>query len=328
MVIIGFAAVGGYWYYHHAIGKQLAISEEIFLISQGDTLNGIANRLVKDGVIREPWSLRLLGRQQGTGQNILAGEYDFPETLSLAEFLDSIVQGKYQVDVRVTILEAWTFKQMREALRDAERLKQTTDQWTDQQVMAALGHPDLHPEGQFYPDTYYYRANDPDMSLYRKSFALMQQHLQQAWGDRSSSLPLKDPYEALILASIIEKETQALDEQPIIAGVFMNRLNKGMRLQTDPTVIYGIGDAYNGDITRKHLKTDTPYNTYTRSGLTPTPISLPGMSSLEAAVKPAATEALYFVAKGGGRHQFSRTLAEHNRAVNKYIRNKAQSTLQ
>ncbi len=324
LLVGGFAAAGGYWYFGKVTAKPLNFGDGVFLIKQGDTLNRIANRLVNKGVIREPWSLRVLAKKQKVGNNIQAGEYDFPESLTLVEFLDHIVQGKSQVDVRVTIVEGWTFKQMREALGKAARLQQDTAEWSDQQIMRAMGHPELHPEGQFYPDTYYYRAEESDLTLYRKSFNLMQQRLQEVWDARSANLLLKNSYEVLIMASIIEKETQALDEQPLIAGVFMNRLHKGMRLQTDPTVIYGIGDAYKGNITRKHLKTDTPYNTYTRSGLTPTPISLPGLSSLEATVQPATTEAFYFVAKGGGRHQFSRTLAEHNKAVNKYILGKSE----
>ena len=224
----------------------------------------------------------------------------------------------------VTIVEGWTFRMMREVLGTAEGLRPDTREWSDDRIMEALGYPDLHPEGQFYPDTYYYRKGDPDLDIYRKAFELMQFRLRQVWAQRSPDLPLDDPYEALIVASIIEKETQDRDEQPTIAGVLFNRLRKGMRLQTDPTVIYGVGDAFDGNIIRKHLKTDTPYNTYTRAGLTPTPISLPGMDSLMAAVRPAETEAYYFVAKGGGRHHFSRTLEEHNRAVRKYILGKKQ----
>ena len=239
-------------------------------------------------------------------------------------FLDRIVTGKGQVDVKVTIVEGWNFRQMRQALRDAPGLRQTTADWSDDRIMEALGYPQTHPEGQFYPDTYHYHTNDPDLAIYRKAFELMQERLEEAWSRRLPGLPLENSYEALILASIIEKETQARDEQPKIAGVFFNRLARGMRLQTDPTVIYGVGETFDGDLTRKHLETDTPYNTYTRGGLTPTPISLPGLDSLMAAVRPQETEAYYFVAKGEGRHHFSRTLEEHNRAVRKYILGKSQ----
>lgn len=311
-------AGGGWFYYQHAVTQPHPFGEGTFMVSRGETLNGIANRLTRQGVIAEPWSLKILSRQTG-GRPIMAGEYKFPPTMNLEEFLDRIVTGRGQVDVRVTIVEGWTFSQMRDLLDGAEDLQRQTAGLSDAEIMQRLGHPDLHPEGQFYPDTYYYRKGDSDMALFRKAFELMQARLEEAWEQRVPDLLLTGPYEALILASIIEKETQVRDEQPTIAGVFFNRLKKGMRLQTDPTVIYGIGEAFDGNITRKHLETDTPYNTYTRAGLTPTPISLPGMDSLLAAVRPATTDAYYFVARGGGRHKFSRTLDEHNRAVRKYI---------
>ena len=310
---------GGAWFYHrNAITEPLSFGDSTFLIKRGETLNGIAQRLTAEGIVPEPWSLRLLSRQTGN-RSIMAGEYEFPDAISLQEFLDRIVTGRGQVDVRVTIVEGWTFRQMRQSLADAEGLNIKTAALSDAEIMSKLGYEDLHPEGQFYPDTYYYRKGDTDLAVYRKSFELMQARLAEAWDQRQENILLTGPYEALILASIIEKETQVREEQPTIAGVFFNRLKKGMRLQTDPTVIYGIGEAFDGDITRKHLQTDTPYNTYTRHGLTPTPISLPGMDSLLAAVQPAKTDAYYFVAKGGGRHHFSKTLDEHNRAVRKYI---------
>ena len=322
-IIATLGAAGAYWYYQQAIKATLSFDERIVTIQRGDTLNGIAARLVESGKLREPWSLRVLARLEYSDKVIQAGEYELPDQLTVREFLDHIVNGKGQVDMRITIIEGWTFKQMRAAINSAEKLRHVTADWPAQQIMEVLGHPDLHPEGQFYPDTYYYRADDPDLVIFRKSFELMQEKLDSVWDLRTSEFLLDTPYEALILASIIEKETQAREEQPEIAGVFMNRLKKGMRLQTDPTVIYGIGDAYDGNITKKHLKTDTPYNTYTREGLTPTPISLPGEDSLLAAVRPAKTEAYYFVASGSGdgRHKFSRTLAEHNKAVRAYLRN-------
>ena len=320
MLAVGvIVAAAGTWYYQKAINTELNFGTEIFVIESGETLTRIGNRLTKQGIVKEPWSLRLLARQRGNSRSIMAGEYDFPDRMTLINFYDRIVQGKGQVDMRITIVEGWTFKQMREAIAQTARLKHDSTELTDQDIMIRLGYKDQHPEGRFYPDTYYYRAGDSDFVIFRKAYALMQKKLDLAWQQRTSELLLKTPYEVLILASIIEKETQARDEQPTIAGVFMNRLKKGMRLQTDPTVIYGIGDAYNGNITRKHLKTDTPYNTYTRAGLTPTPISLPGDDSLLATVKPAKTKAYYFVASGGGRHHFSKTLKQHNAAVRKYI---------
>nr|AGO87491.1 protein YceG-like protein [uncultured bacterium B19D1_C12D4_E9D6] len=320
LFVSGVAVAGtGYWYFQEALSKPLTFGESIFTIKRGDTLSGISELLLQKGIIREPWSLRLLGRQQGNSNAIKAGEYELPETLTLREFYDRIVAGKGQVDMRVTIVEGWTFKLMRQALDGADKLVHLTSGLRDEEVMQQLGYPGQHPEGRFYPDTYYYRSGDSDLNILKKAYSLMQKKLDEAWAQRTPEMLLDSPYEALILASIIEKETQLRDEQPEIAGVLMNRLKKGMRLQTDSTVIYGIGDAYNGDITRKHLKTDTPYNTYTRGGLIPTPISLPGEGSLLATVKPATTRNYYFVAKGGGRHHFSRTLKEHNAAVQKYI---------
>lgn len=320
IVVVGISAAGGYWYYDKAINTPLQLEEGVFLIERGATINGLAARFVKEGKLKEPWSMRLLAKKEFANQTIQAGEYELPDALTLRDFLQHIVSGRGQVDMRITIVEGWTFKQMREAINAADKVRHVTKDWPDAQLMEALGHPGLHPEGRFYPDTYHYRADEPDLIIFRKSFELMEEKLAEYWSQRNEELILKTPYEALILASIIEKETQAREEQPTIAGVFMNRLKKGMRLQTDPTVIYGVGDDYKGDITRKHLKTDTPYNTYTRHGLTPTPISLPGEDSLLAAMQPAKTEAFYFVAKGGGKHQFSKTLAEHNKAVRAYLR--------
>ena len=318
VVLAVFGIATAYWFYHKNLEETLSFPQKTFEISSGESLSSIATRLVKMGVTKEPWTLKLLARQKENSV-VQVGEYQFPEDITLTGFYDHITQGKGQVDMRITIIEGWTFKQMREALQNADKLKVITTDWSGQKIMAALGYPDLHPEGQFYPDTYYYRANETDLALFERSFKLMQTKLQQAWEQRNDDTVLKTPYQALIMASIIEKESQVWDEQPEISGVFNNRLIKGMRLQTDPTVIYGIGDEYDGNITRKHLKTDTPYNTYTRSGLTPTPISLPGNEALLAAVQPLKTKAYYFVAKGSGRHYFSKTLAEHNRAVRKYI---------
>lgn len=324
LVTAGLVAAGGYWYFADAVSRPLSFNSDLFVIAPGDNLNKISRNLVDAGITREPWSLRLLAKKQGGGSAIQAGEYELPKSLNLQQFLHRIVNGIGQIDVRVTVLEGWTFSQMRSALAEAEKLNHETINWSDAQIMEAMGQPGVHPEGQFYPDTYYYRANDSDLVIYRKAHDLMQKKLADVWQQRQPGIQIETPYEALILASIIEKETWVPEEQPRVAGVFMNRLKKGMRLQTDPTVIYGVGAAYDGDITRQHLKTDTPYNTYTRSGLTPTPISLPGEDSLLAAVDPEKTDAYYFVAMGGGRHKFSKTLEEHNRAVRKYILGKSE----
>lgn len=325
LIVIGaVAATLVYFYYGAQINKPLKVSAAPFLVERGDTLSSIARKLLDDGVITEPYTLKAYARLNDIN-HIKAGEYQFPESITLSEFTRWLGKGKGQIGIKLTIVEGWTFKQMRQALATAKKLKQLTTDWSDQQIMAELGVSELHPEGQFYPDTYQYRSGDSDLTILRKSFALMQTILDEVWQQRQADIQIKTKYEALIMASIIEKESQVRDEQPEISGVFENRLRIGMRLQTDPTVIYGVGDAYDGDITRKHLKTDTPYNTYTRYGLPPTPIALPGEQAIRAAVNPIETKALFFVAKGEGRHHFSETLKEHNAAVQKYILSKRNS---
>lgn len=304
-----------------AVNRPLDFGEDIWVIEPGDTLGKVAAQLVERDVIDHTLMLRILARRHGLGQQIRAGEYRFPPGTSLAAFLMRIAEGKGQVGIKVTLIEGWTFRQLRAHLQQAPKLKQVTATMTDRQIMAELGHPDLHPEGQFFPDTYYYTAGQTDLSIYRKAFHLMQEKLDAAWENRDADLVLTDKYEALILASIIEKESWVAEELPKIAGVFYNRLKIGMRLQADPTVIYGLGENFDGNITRTHLKTKNPYNTYTRAGLPPTPISMPAENSLKAVTQPAHTDAYYFVASNGGRHQFSETLAQHNRAVREYVRN-------
>lgn len=321
-VLMLLGALAGYGYYHWSINRPLDFGERVWAIQQGETLHHIATRLEAENVIGDTLPLKVLARINGLHRQIHAGEYRFPPRISLKEFLQLIASGQGRVENKVTIIEGWTFRQMRAQLREAPKLRHTTVFLSDQAIMAKLGHPDWHPEGRFFPDTYHYDVGETDLSIYRRAFRLMQKKLDHAWENRADNLVLQNRYEALVLASIIEKETYAASEGSKISSVFHNRLRRGMRLQTDPTVIYGLGAAYRGQITRTHLKTDTPYNTYTRGGLTPTPISLPGAESLQAAVRPLKTNVYYFVAKGGGRHHFSRTLREHNRAVRKYLRNR------
>ena len=316
ILVAGLVAV---WFYFYSISKPLHFGDDVYLIERGKSVSQIAQNLVDKGILSESWSLKLYVRFNKVGHLIQAGEYKFPDGIRLSEFVDRLVTGQGQIAVRITVIEGWTFRQMRKAINDAPKLKKITTDWTDDQIMEELGHPGLHPEGQFYPDTYEYRHGDIDLSIYKKSFMLMRDKLEHAWQQRDDDIKVNNRYEALILASIIEKESQIPDEQPLISAVFNNRLRLRMRLQADPTVIYGLGDEYKGRIRRKHLKADTPYNTYTRFGLTPTPISLPGQSAIMAAVNPAKSKSLYFVASGEGRHHFSDTLEEHNAAVRKYI---------
>lgn len=326
LVAVFLVGVVSTWYYFSNLSKPLNFGSDTYLIEHGDSLSSIAARLVDRGIIDEPYTLKIHSRMNKYGARIKAGEYRFPEGTTLAEFVQMLVKGRGQIGIKVTIIEGWTFQQMREAINNAPKLKHTTLRWSNEQIMESMGKPGMYPEGQFYPETYHYRRGDSDVTIFKKSFNLMHTRLEKAWTEKKSNgeddLQVKNKYQALILASIIEKETQAREEQPHISGVFNNRLGIGMRLQSDPTVIYGAGDDYNGNITRKHLKTDTPYNTYTRYGLPPTPICLPGYDSLYAAVNPKKTKSLYFVAKGGGKHKFSSTLKEHNVAVDKYILNK------
>lgn len=320
--LLGLIVVGGYLW---AIHRPLDFGEQTWVIKPGDTLSQVAAQLMEREVIAQTLMLKLLAYHDDLGRQIRAGEYRFPPGTSLNEFLQRVVSGKGQIGIKVIILEGWTFHQMRAHLRKARELKQVTAGMSDRQIMAELGHPELHPEGRFFPDTYSYTAGQTDLSIYREAFQLMRKKLDLAWENRADDLLLADPNEALIMASIIEKESWIAEEQRKIAGVFYNRMVKKMRLQTDPTVIYGLGSGFNGNLTRAHLKADTPYNTYTRNGLPPTPISLPSDDSLEAAMHPTSTDAYYFVASGGGRHQFSETLEQHNKAVSEYIRRKKSS---
>ncbi len=316
---IAAAGLAAVWFYYYSISRPLYFGDGIYLIERGESVSQIAQNLIDKGILSEPWSLKLYVRFNKVGHLMRAGEYQFPDGIGLSEFVDRLVAGQGQVAVRITFIEGWTFRQMRKAVNEAPKLEKITTDWSDQQIMKELGHSGLHPEGQFYPDTYEYRRGDMDLSIYKRAFRMMRDKLDKAWQRRGPDIQVSNRYEALILASIIEKESQIPEEQPLISAVFSNRLRLRMRLQADPTVIYGMGSEYKGRIRRKHLKTDTPYNTYTRFGLTPTPISLPGEGAIMAAVNPAKSKSLYFVASEGGRHHFSETLEEHNAAVRKYI---------
>lgn len=291
---------------------------DVLLVARGDTLSMIIRRFEEEKRIHKSWPYLLYARYHGLGNNIQSGEYSFEEPLTIDELIRNLSSGDHKIQYRITVLEGWTFRQMRDELDDADPLRSITSGWEDQQIMEEIGQPGIHPEGQFYPDTYFYHQGETDLDIYRAAFQEMQKHLDRAWANRTDNLHLEDRYELLIMASIIEKESLLRNEDPQISGVFNNRLVKGMRLQADPTVIYGLGDQFKGNITRKHLRTDNPYNTYTRGGLPPTPISLPGEGALMAAARPLQTKAYYFVARGDGSHKFSSTLAEHNAAVRKY----------
>ncbi|NWG76436.1 MAG: endolytic transglycosylase MltG, partial [Rubrivivax sp.] len=279
----------------------------------------VAQAWVDAGVRTSPEMLYQWFRWSGDASRIRAGSYEVHAGVTPRELLAKMVRGDEVLEA-VRLIEGWTFRQFRAALAAAPALRQTIAGLSDAEVMAALDSPGKPAEGWFFPDTYLYSRGVSDLTVLRRAHAAMQRALEAAWAQRAADLPLKSPDEALILASIVEKETGADADRGQVAGVFVNRLRIGMRLQTDPSVIYGLGDAFDGNLTRRHLDTDTPYNTYTRAGLPPTPIAMPGLASLRAAVNPEPTKALYFVARGDGSSVFSETLDAHNRAVNRYQR--------
>ncbi|WP_298829404.1 endolytic transglycosylase MltG [uncultured Piscinibacter sp.] len=311
------AASGAAWWLHQPL--KLAGESVELSIEQGELPRDIAQGWVKAGVQAPPWALYQWFRWSGKAKRIRAGSYEIGPGTTPVALLDKMVRGDETL-ATVRLIEGWTFRQFRAELARAEALKPTTAGMSDEQLMAALGTPGQWPEGRFYPDTYAYSKGSADLAVLKRAHRAMQQRVEEAWAARAPGLPLRTPDEALILASIVEKETGAEAERSRVAAVFANRLRIGMPLQTDPTVIYGLGEAFDGNLRKRDLQADTPYNTYTRPGLPPTPIAMPGAASLRAAVQPAASKALYFVARGDGTSEFSETLAEHNRAVNKYQR--------
>jgi UPF0755 protein len=300
---------------------------ESVVIERGDSLPVVLAKLREAGVSEgEPLEWRVLARQLGAAGRLHVGEYALePETTPRA-LLVAMRDGKV-IQHRFTIVEGWNIRELRAALAKVPALEHETRGLSDAALMKALGEPGQHPEGRFLPETYGYTRGDSDLDLLRRAHDAMEQALAAAWAQRDPDSPLKTPGEMLTLASIVEKETGLAAERPQIAGLFERRLRIGMKLQTDPTVIYGIGPSYDGNIRKRDLLTDTPYNTYTRAGLPPTPIAMPGVDALNAVADPAPGDALYFVAvgDGSGRHLFARTLAEHQANVRAYLRNYRQN---
>jgi UPF0755 protein len=291
-------------------------------IEPGTSPREIARGWATAGVQVSPLLLYEWFRWSGQATRIRAGSYQATPGMSAHGLLKMMVQGDERLAV-VRLIDGWTFRRWRQELARSPDLRPDTATLSDAQIMAALGQPGVAPEGRFFPDTYSFSKGSSDLDVMRRAHRAMQQRLAEAWAQRQAGLPLRSPDEALILASIIEKETGHEQDRGLVAGVFVNRLRIGMPLQTDPTVIYGLGDAFDGNLRRRDLQADTPFNTYTRTGLPPTPIAMPGKASLLAAVKPATTRALYFVARGDGRSAFSESLADHNRAVDRYQRGRA-----
>jgi len=288
-------------------------------IEFGTSPGGVAQAIADAGTDVSPHLLKLWFRLSGQDRAIKAGSYEITPDMSPRTVLNMLARGEESLR-SVTLVEGWTFKQFKQALAKADALKTSTQGMSDAEIMALLGRPDVHPEGRFYPDTYTYSKGSSDIAVMKRAMKAMDRQLAEVWSKKSAPIALASPEDLLILASIIEKETGRASDRPLISAVFHNRLKMGMRLQTDPTVIYGLGDAFDGNLRRIDLRTDTPYNTYTRSGLPPTPIAMPGKAALKAALDPTKSSALYFVAKGDGSSHFSLSLNEHNQAVNKYQR--------
>ncbi len=322
-VLVGSAL--GIWLWQGLQTLEQAVSLEepvLFVVPAGAGYDQVARSLEQTGYIEDSLWMRIHGRLNPEQMRLKAGEYEFTDGMSHLQMIQQMASGDTK-QWQIQFIEGWTFSDMRRAIADNQRLeKVVTADWTDADIMAAVGAEGMHPEGRFFPDTYLYTSLETDLDLYRRAFSRMQRVLAQEWENRSEDLPYDSPYQALIMASIVERETGAPHERDEVAGVFVRRLNKGMRLQTDPTVIYGMGDKYKGRITRQDLRAYTDYNTYRINGLPPTPIALPGREAIHASLHPAAGDTLYFVARGDGTHKFSRTLDEHQQAVREFQLNR------
>ncbi len=318
LLALGLAAMGFWWLNQPMDTRQSTLD---LSIEPGTSPKSIAQAVVDAGAQTSPTLLYAWFRLSGQARQMRAGSYEMAPGTTPVRLLNMLVRGEESLRT-VTIVEGWNWRQVRQALAKAESLKPDSRALADDALMAQLGRPGVAPEGRFYPDTYSYAKGSSDLAVLQRAMKAMDKHVQQAWALRQPDASLKSPEEALILASIVEKETGKAQDRAQISGVFNNRLRIGMRLQTDPTVIYGLGEAFDGNLRRVHLTSDTPWNTYTRAGLPPTPIAMPGKSALLAAVQPSKTPAIYFVAKGDGSSHFSATLDEHNRAVNRYQRGK------
>jgi UPF0755 protein len=319
LLLLPLLAVATWCAYYPFSKLPLKTSPMSFTINAGSSLRSAAQQMVQAGVLDSAMRFELLTRMLGDPKNIKAGNYEVEAGVTPLDLMNKLTRGD-STAVAITFVEGWTFRQMRKALDDHPGLKHDTQGVSESEILQRLGAPQTSAEGLFFPDTFNFSYGVSDLSILRRSYQLMQKHLTAQWERRPLNFPLATPYEALILASLVEKETGRAADRPLIAAVFLNRLKAGMRLQTDPTVIYGMGDAFDGNLRKQDLVTDHPYNTYTRGGMPPTPIAMPGLASLRAALDPAPTDALYFVAKGDGTSHFSRSYEEHDRAVTKYQR--------
>ena len=323
VLVLALAGAGGLLYhgYTRFLRTPLHLAKpQLVRLKQGMSMRAFGHKLAAEGVLAGSMDARYLdwySRISGKANHLKAGEYQLTPGMKPPALVSLLVSG-HVYEYRVTIVEGWTFQQMMNAVEHAPGIKHTLIHDTPAQVMKAIGHASEHAEGRFFPDTYYYPRGTTDVQFLKRAYLKMQRLLGREWKAKASGLPYSSPYQALILASIVEKETAKAGERARVAGVFVRRLERGMRLEADPTVIYALGSAYNGDITVKDLRDDSPYNTYRHSGLPPTPICLPGKASIHAALHPDAGKALYFVSTGKGYHVFSDTLAQHDRQVRKY----------
>ena len=292
-----------------------------FDVEHGSSLRGVAEQFEKAGLISDRWSFLVLARLLGNAGDIKAGSYSVGVRVTPHRLLDKIVSGDF-AQSELLFIEGWTFRQIRNVLDQHPAVKHDSAGLSDAQILQRLGLEEKSAEGLFFPDTYYFAAGTSDLTILRQAYLRMQTKLEALWEQRAKGLPVANAYQALILASIVEKETGRADERDMVAAVFVNRLKWGMRLQSDPSVIYGLGASFDGNLRRRDLETDQRYNTYTRYGLPPTPIAMPGEASIQATLNPANSPVRYFVARGDGSHEFSSTLAEHNRAVDKYQRSR------
>ena len=310
-------AAGAYAWWYMTTPVAMARLPIEFEVAQGASFRTAAQKIEEQGILVGRYQFELLARILQRDADIKAGSYELNGAVTPMQLLDKLTRGDVtQADVKV--IEGWTFRQMRAALDASPFLRHDTLGVADAEILKRLGAAESHPEGLFFPDTYLFSKGTSDLRVLQRAYAALSRRLAQEWAARDPSVPYKSPYEALILASVIEKETGRASERDRVAGVLINRLRIGMLLQVDPTVIYGLGERFDGNLKKVHLLTDGPYNTYTRAGLPPTPIALTGHASLRAALRPAKTDSLYYVARGDGTSEFSRTLEEHNRAVRKY----------
>jgi UPF0755 protein len=314
------AAVLGFcgWLFWYALSPiEISVPTLDFSIRQGSSLRSATRQLVEAGLPLKEWQFLVLARINGAGGAVKAGSYQVTEGITPLLLIRKLVRGEF-AQAEIVFPEGWTFRQMRELMEAHADLRHDTAGLDDSDIMAKLGESGAVAEGLFFPDTYVFAKGTSDITVLARARGAMKSRLDAAWASRDPDLPVADQYEALILASIVEKETGRASDRTMVAAVFTNRLRRGMKLQTDPTVIYGMGEQFDGNLRKRDLERDTPFNTYTRIGLPPHPIAMPGLASIAAVMHQAKTDALYFVSRGDGTSEFSRTLVEHNRAVAKY----------